>query len=121
MRIGINVPDELLKQVKQVRPEVNVSQVCRDALADHVEVARRAAARAVSDGVDEHVQRLNRSVAKPPIEPTGRRMPWTMRERGYGQLLRRSGSGSSIRPISFEDRGETRFRWSTSGPTGTAA
>ena len=69
MRIGINVLDELLKQVKQVRPEVNVSQVCRDALADHVEVARRAAARAVSDGVDEHVQRLNRSVAKPPIEP----------------------------------------------------
>ena len=69
MRIGINVPDELLKELKQVRPEVNVSQVCRDALADRVEVARRAAAKAVSDGVDEHVQRLDRSAAKPPIEP----------------------------------------------------
>ena len=69
MRIGINVPDELLKELKQVRPEVNVSQVCRDALADRVEVARRAAARAISDGVEEHVQRLDRSVAKPPIEP----------------------------------------------------
>ena len=69
MRIGINVPDELLKQVKQVRPEVNVSQVCREALADRVELARRAAARAVSDGVATHVQRLDRSVAKPPTEP----------------------------------------------------
>ena len=69
MRIGINVPDELLKELKQVRPEVNVSQVCREALANRVEVARRAADRAIGDGVDEHVQRLDRSATKPPIEP----------------------------------------------------
>ena len=69
MRIGINVPNELLKQVKQIRPEVNVSQVCREALEHRVEVAQRAAAQAVSDGVSEHVERLDRSVAKPPMEP----------------------------------------------------
>ena len=69
MRIGINVPDELMKQIKQVRPEVNVSQVCREALTERVEVARRAADRAISDGMEEHVQRLDQSVAKPPIEP----------------------------------------------------
>ena len=32
MRIGINVPNGLLDRVKQIRPEVNVSQVCRGAL-----------------------------------------------------------------------------------------
>ena len=69
MRIGINVPNELLKQVKQIRPEVNVSQVCREALEHRVEVAQRAAAQAVSGGVSEHVERLGRSVTKPPMEP----------------------------------------------------
>ncbi len=69
MRIGINVSNELLKQVKQIRPEVNVSQVCREALQHRVEVAQRAATQAVRDGVDEHVERLDRSVAKLPMEP----------------------------------------------------
>ena len=69
MRIGINVPNELLRQVKQIRPEVNISQVCREALQHHVEVAQRAIAQATSDGVDEQVTRLDRSVARPLIEP----------------------------------------------------
>ena len=69
MRIGINVSNELLKQVKQIRPEVNVSQVCREALERCVEVARIAAAQAVRDGVDKHVDRLDRSVAKLPMKP----------------------------------------------------
>ena len=69
MRIGINVPNELLKQVKQISPKVNVSQVCRDALSHRVEVADRAIAQAGSDGVDEHVARLDRSVPKEMIEP----------------------------------------------------
>ena len=69
MRIGINVPNELLKQVKQLSPEVNVSQVCREALQHRVEVTQRAAAQAISDGVDEHVERLDQSVARPPMEP----------------------------------------------------
>ena len=69
MRIGVNVPNELLQQVKQIRPDVNVSQVCREALEHRVEVAQRAIAQATSDGVDEHVTRLDRSVARPLIEP----------------------------------------------------
>ena len=32
MRLGINVPNDLLDRVKSVRPEVNISQVCREAL-----------------------------------------------------------------------------------------
>ena len=122
MRIGINVPDELLKELKQVRPEVNVSQVCREALANRVEVARRAADRAIGDGVDEHVPEARPVLLQSlPSSPTGRRTPWTTRERGYGQLPRRPGSSLSIRPISFEERAGTRLRWSASGPTGRAS
>ena len=69
MRIGINVPNELLKQVKQIRPEVNVSQVCREALRHRVELELRATELAISDRVDELVAQLDLSVEKPMIEP----------------------------------------------------
>ena len=69
MRIGINVPNELLERVKQVKPEVNVSQVCREALELRVELAQRAAALAANNGVDELVAQLDQSVEKPMIEP----------------------------------------------------
>ena len=65
MRIGINVPNRLLEQVKQISPRVNVSQVCREALKHRVEVARRAIEQAASDGVNEQVTRLDRSVTEP--------------------------------------------------------
>ena len=69
MRIGINVPDELLKQVREIRPAVNVSQVCREALEQRVEVAGRAAARATRDGAAKQAERLDQELAKPAIEP----------------------------------------------------
>ena len=69
MRIGINVPNELLKQVKEIRPEVNVSQVCREALQNYVELARTATALASMNGMDELVGQLDESVGKPMIEP----------------------------------------------------
>ena len=69
MRIGINVPDDLLKQVKEIKPAVNVSQVCREALERHVEVAGRAAAQAARDGAAKQVERLDQLVARPVIEP----------------------------------------------------
>lgn len=68
MRIGVNVPNELLKEAKQIRPEVNVSQVCREALQQRVELARRIA-HAASNGVHDHVTRLDQSVSRPPPEP----------------------------------------------------
>ena len=69
MRLGINVPNELLKRVKEIRPQVNVSKVCREALEHRVEIAERAKAQAIDDGLDEHVARLAQSVKAPPIEP----------------------------------------------------
>ena len=49
MRIGINVPNELVARVKAVRPEVNVSQVCRNALEDIASRAERAAEQAAKE------------------------------------------------------------------------
>ena len=69
MRIGINVPDELLRQVKEIEPQVNVSQVCREALARCVEIAERAKAQATADHVDAEVDRLVQSAKTPLIEP----------------------------------------------------
>ena len=69
MRIGINVPDELLRQVKEIRPEVNVSQVCREALEHIVDVAQKAVGQAMSDNVEQHVGRLAQSGASTLLEP----------------------------------------------------
>ena len=69
MRIGINVPDELLRRVKEIRPQVSVSQVCRQALERYVEIAEMAKAQAIADDVDEDVDRLAQSVKAPVVEP----------------------------------------------------
>ena len=50
MRIGINVPNELLQRVKAIRPEVNVSQICREALEESARNAERVRARVAADG-----------------------------------------------------------------------
>ena len=42
MRIGINVPNGLLKQIREINPEVNVSQICREALEEYVSKSERA-------------------------------------------------------------------------------
>ena len=69
MRIGINVPNELLNQVKQLSPEINISQVCREALQHRVEIARKAAALASMDGMDELIAQFDQSVPEPIIAP----------------------------------------------------
>ncbi len=69
MRIGINVPSELMKKVKAIRPAVNVSQICREALDERVRVGERAIAQAEADGVDEQVVRLAESLGNSLIEP----------------------------------------------------
>ena len=66
MRVGINVPDELLRRVKEIRPQVNVSQVCRQALERCVEIAERSRTQAVADHASD---RLVESVKVPVVEP----------------------------------------------------
>ena len=42
MRIGINVPNGLVQRVKEVNPDANFSQLCRDALEDYATRSERA-------------------------------------------------------------------------------
>ncbi len=69
MRIGINVPNELLERVKAIRPEVNVSQVCREALEEYVHKSDRIAEQVAVDKLDEHITRLAESDLYPLVEP----------------------------------------------------
>ena len=62
MRIGINVPNGLLDRVKQIRPEVNVSQVCREALEQNVALA-------VVDKLNNQLARSRHTIADCPAEP----------------------------------------------------
>lgn len=69
MRIGVNVPNELLKRAKEIEPRVNISQVCRKALESLVEVAERTHSQTVSDGIADHVTRLFDPAGTPITEP----------------------------------------------------
>ena len=53
MRIGINVPSELLDRIKALGNKVNVSRMCRQALEDYCAVLERARARFEADDLDE--------------------------------------------------------------------
>ena len=44
MRIGVNIPDDLLRRLDVLKPELNISQVCREAVLMHVERYEAAAA-----------------------------------------------------------------------------
>ncbi len=58
MRIGINVPDDLLKRLEPMKTVTNVSQICRDAIKAQVEAYERAMARANQDGMEAIAERL---------------------------------------------------------------
>ena len=58
MRIGVNVPDDLLKQMEPIKHMTNLSQVCREAIKDRVDAYERARARADREGMQEVAARL---------------------------------------------------------------
>ena len=69
MRIGINVPNDLLKKVKAIQPELNVSQICRDALEEYVRRDERVAAQVAADDVEQHLARIGESGQFSLMEP----------------------------------------------------
>ena len=69
MRVGVNIPDKLLHRVKEIRPEVNVSQVCRHALEDRAALAERVKAQVEEDGMESHIQRFFEPSHAPLPEP----------------------------------------------------
>ena len=58
MRIGINVPNELLQRLEPLKPELNISQVCREALEAKAESYEQMQARLGDAGVREAVARV---------------------------------------------------------------
>ena len=69
MRIGVNIPDKLLQRVKKIRPEVNVSQVCRQALENRTTLAERVMVQVEEDGMESHIQRFFERNHAPLPEP----------------------------------------------------
>ncbi len=69
MRIGINVPNELLKRVKAIQPEVNVSQICRNALEEFAQRSDRVVAQAADDDIKKHLEKIGQSDLFPLVEP----------------------------------------------------
>ena len=78
MRIGINVPNDLLKRVKSLQPEVNISQVCREALENHATGLQRVADWiAYDDGeIDAEFHRLAEDYEHWGIEPDWSLLGW---------------------------------------------
>ena len=58
MRIGINVPNELLRRLEPLKPELNISQVCREALEAKAESYEQMQARLDDAGVQAAVARV---------------------------------------------------------------
>ena len=74
MRIGINVPNDLLKRVKALQPDVNISQVCRDALEKLAATHQSAVERVGSDEVA--LERIAEFADALPVEPDWARYGW---------------------------------------------
>ena len=75
MRIGINVPDDLLDKVKEVLPAGKVSQFFRDALQDRIKEEQRVKERVRDDGLDAEIAQLARGTELPQ-EPDWEGLAW---------------------------------------------
>lgn len=76
MRIGINVPDEVIKQIKELDPEANISQICREALTSHTAALDRAKAVIGDEDLDDIIEHLEQSAPHPQIEPDWAGYAW---------------------------------------------
>jgi len=58
MRIGVNIPNELMRRLEPLKPGLNISQVCRDALTAKAESHERMLASLDDDGVRAAVENV---------------------------------------------------------------
>ena len=68
MRIGINVPNDLLKRMEPLKQMTNVSQVCRDAIQAWVDMYERARERASQEGMEEIALRLRQELERHKVD-----------------------------------------------------
>ena len=76
MRIGINVPDKVVKLIKSLDPEANISQICREALASHSTVLEHARTEIADEDLDDIIEGLEQSAPYPEIEPDWEKYAW---------------------------------------------
>ena len=58
MRIGLNIPDDLLTRLEPLKPSINVSQICREAIEAYVDSYERASMKIEEDGTLEEAERI---------------------------------------------------------------
>ncbi len=76
MRIGINVPDKVVKLIKNLDPEANISQICREALTSHSSALERARTEITDEDLDDIIEHLEQSAPYPEIEPDWEEYAW---------------------------------------------
>jgi len=62
MRLGINVPNDLVKRMKPLKQIVNFSQVCREAIQTWIDSYECARERAVQDSMEDIARRLRQEI-----------------------------------------------------------
>jgi hypothetical protein len=67
MRIGINVPDDLLERFKPLKATYNLSQVCRDAIKSRIESYEKAREQVNNDGMEAIASRFWQEYSKKTI------------------------------------------------------
>lgn len=68
MRVGINIPDDLLKRLEPFKAVTNISKICRVAIKTQVEAYERAMAHAKEDGMSVIAQRLGEELTPPVVD-----------------------------------------------------
>ena len=76
MRIGINVPDKVVKMIKNLDPEANISQICREALTSYTSALERARTEIIDEDMDDIIEHLAQSAPYPEIEPDWEWYAW---------------------------------------------
>ena len=76
MRIGINVPDKVIKLIKQLDPEANISQICREALTSYTTALERARTEITDEDMDDIIEHLEQSAPYPQFEPDWADYAW---------------------------------------------
>ena len=62
MRIGINIPNDLLQRMEPLKKIANVSQICRDAIQEWIDNYQRAREKASQDGMEKVALRLRKEL-----------------------------------------------------------
>ncbi len=79
MRIGVNIPDELVRRLEPLKPELNVSEACREAITKRVETYEQA----IANLDDERTNNVLQDTITDEIEHWSKTMDFDWERLGY--------------------------------------